>query len=110
MKQLFFKGLLIALLCVPAVEFMSCKSKTKDQTTTTPSKDTVTTAPVVISPDDTLRDDVKDATKDFPGVTATVNNGEVTLSGTITRPDQARLIMAVSAIHPKRINNNLTIK
>ena len=52
----------------------------------------------------------KDAVKDFPGVTANVNNGEVTLTGNITRDKLPKLMQSVNAMHPKKVNNNLTIK
>ena len=52
----------------------------------------------------------KDAVKDYPGVTATVSNGEVTLTGEITRAKLPNLMQAVQAMHPKKVNNNLTIK
>lgn len=53
---------------------------------------------------------LKDATKDFPGVTATLNDGEVTLTGTITRENLPRLMQSVQALNPKKVNNNLTFK
>ncbi len=69
-------------------------------------------APVVptVSPDAALTQGVTDATKDFPGVTAAVNNGEITLTGNIKRADLQRLMQSLNSLKPKKINNQLTIK
>jgi osmotically-inducible protein OsmY len=67
------------------------------------------TTPATAS-DDSLREQVKDATKDYPDVTATVDNGEVTLTGTISREKLPKLMQSVQALNPKKVNNNLTIK
>lgn len=67
-------------------------------------------APVVIAGDDALEKGVKDAVKDFPGVQAEVNNGEINLSGNIKRPDLQKLMMSLNSLKPKKINNKLTVK
>jgi osmotically-inducible protein OsmY len=67
-------------------------------------------APVQINTDSTLNKGVTDATKDFPTVTATVNNGEITLTGTIQRSDLPKLMQSLNSLQPKKINNQLTIK
>ena len=93
--------------------FSACKSKKTEttETTTTTNADTATNvAPVQISPDDSLTTGVRDATKDFPGVTATVNNGEVTLTGNIKRDRLQTLMQSIHALHPKKVNNNLTVE
>lgn len=87
----------------------SCKSK-KQETTQTTVDTSITTAPVQISPDDALTQGLQDATKDYPGVAASVNNGEVTLTGTIERDRLPKLLQSVHALNPKKVNNNLTIK
>ena len=91
----------------------SCGNKKKNETTTTtttaPDNNT-STAPVTVSSDDELKRGVADATKDFPGVTATVNNGEITLTGTIQRDRLPTLMQSLNSLQPKRINNNLTIQ
>ena len=66
-------------------------------------------APVATA-DDTLTKGVTDATKDFPGVTAMVNNGEITLTGTITRSNLQTLMQTLNTLGAKKINNQLTIK
>lgn len=64
----------------------------------------------VVSTDDTLSQGVTDATKDFPTVTASVNNGEITLTGTISRDNLQKLMQTLNTLSPKKINNQLTIK
>lgn len=108
----------VTAIFIISISFFSCKGKSKTEpvldTTinNTMPADTasIQPAPVQISPDDSLTTMAKDAVKDYPDVTATVNNGEVTLTGNITREKLPKLMMAVSAMHPKKINNNLTIK
>ena len=53
---------------------------------------------------------VMDATKDFPTVTATVNNGEITLTGTLDRSKLPTLMQSLNALNPSKINNELTLK
>lgn len=92
----------------------SCGNKKKVDTTTTTTtttpETTTSTEPVTISSDDALKKGVTDATKDFPGVTATVNNGEITLTGTIKRDRLPTLMQSLNTLQPKKINNNLTIQ
>ena len=118
MNQINGKSILLGLMVLAGLQFTQCKSKKSTDTsttTTTTTMDTSTTAvtpetPVQVSPDETLNTSIKDATKDYPGVNATVDNGEVTLTGNITRDKLPNLMQAVNALHPKKINNNLTIK
>jgi hyperosmotically inducible protein len=67
-------------------------------------------APVEIATDDALDNGVRDALKDYPGVNASVNNGEITLTGQIKRDRLPKLMMALNALRPQKINNNLTVK
>lgn len=64
----------------------------------------------VTAADSLLTQGVTDATKDFPTVTATVNNGEITLTGAIKRSDLTKLMQTLNSLHPTKINNQLTIK
>lgn len=110
MKQNFMRLSLVVLLA-SGFTLTSCKDKAKDTTTTTTTPETTTTtSPVEVSGDETLRTGLTDATKDFPGVTSTINNGEVTLTGTIKRDDLPRLLSAVNGMNPKKVNNQLTIQ
>ena len=119
MKHSSFKVFVAAFVLTACLSVTACKSKTADtnaanndtaSTYMEPKQDNATVAPVTISPDDSLTTMAKDAVKDYPGVTATANNGEVTLTGTIERAKLPKLMMAVNAMHPKKVNNNLTIK
>ncbi len=53
---------------------------------------------------------VKDATKDFPTVTAAVNGGEITLTGSLKRSDLPKLMQSLNSLNPTKINNQLTLK
>ena len=69
------------------------------------------TAPVVIADDATLKNSVDDVVKKYSGVTADVQNGEVTLRGSVnSRDDMQKLMMDVNALHPKKVNNQVTVK
>ncbi|MEO6221277.1 MAG: BON domain-containing protein [Ginsengibacter sp.] len=67
-------------------------------------------APVETNSDATLTQGVKDATKDFPTVNTSVNDGVITLTGNIKRSDLQKLIMSLNTLSPKKIDNQLTIK
>ncbi len=68
------------------------------------------TPPVEVSTDNALMQGVKDATKDFPTVTANVNDGVITLTGSIERSALQTLVMSLNTLNPKKIDNQLTIK
>lgn len=89
-----------------AKEIKGVKSVVNDLTTTPPPPPP---APAV-NPDSELTKGVTDATKDFPTVTAAVNNGEITLTGSIKRADLQKLMQTLNTLKPKKINNQLTIK
>ena len=57
-----------------------------------------------------LSQGVTDATKDFPTVTAAVNGGEITLTGTLNRSDLPKLMQSLNSLNPTKINNQLTLK
>ena len=60
--------------------------------------------PVAITPDDPLTAGVRDATKDFPTVTATVNDGVITVTGELKANDWKRLKMALDGLKPKKVD------
>ena len=70
----------------------------------------VAAAPVQVSTDDALTTGVRDATKDHPTVTASVNNGVVTLTGEIKRDQLQKLMQTLNTLNPAKIENKLTIK
>lgn len=68
-------------------------------------------APVAITADDPLATAVKDATKDFAEVTATVKDGVISVTGTITKDRWQKLKMALDGLKPKKVDGSgLTIK
>lgn len=69
-------------------------------------------APVTVAPTGALQQGVIDATKDFPEVTATVNEqGEIVVTGEVTADRWKKLKMALDALNPKRVNaDSLIIK
>jgi osmotically-inducible protein OsmY len=112
MKKTGLIKMITIMFVAGSIQLTACKNKSKDTSTT---KDTTTvqtppSAPVQISPDDSLTTGVRDATKDYPDVNASVSNGEVTLTGTIQRDRLSNLLQSIHALHPKKVNNNLTIK
>ena len=105
MKQIIIAGL-VALLATG----YSCKGKDKDKTTSPTTNTTPNTAPVEISADDELRKGVTDATKDFPGVNASVADGVITLTGEIEKDRYINLKQSLDALRPKQVVNNLKYK
>ncbi|MEP7066734.1 MAG: BON domain-containing protein [Gemmatimonadota bacterium] len=67
-------------------------------------------APVVISPDDSLKTNVTAALKGFPTLSADVKDGVVTLTGVVQRTALPKVMQALSALHPKKIQNKATVK
>ena len=116
MKHLTCKTFLLGVALMTGTFFTACKNKAKEKdstetTTVAPANVDPTPAPppVTIAPYDSLAAGVRDATKDFPGVTANVENGEITLTGNITRDKLTKLITSLHTLHPKKINNNLKV-
>jgi len=120
MKKIFIAGYFLACGVI-GTSLLSCKGNSSEKTTTdtatvvptAPTDNTTTKIPdtaVVISADDSLKSQIADATKDFPGVTATVDQGVITLSGNITRKKLPDLMKSIHALHPKKVNNKLTIQ
>lgn len=78
---------------------------TKDGVKSLVDNITVTPPPapaVTMSADDSLSVGVKDATKDFPGVSATVNNGVITVTGEVEKSKVLNLKQSLDALHPKK--------
>jgi hypothetical protein len=119
MKKNFMAGYMLSLILF-SLYIVACKghssqntnSDTATTTTATPADNTTKKNPdtVIVSVDDSLRNMITDAVKDYPGVTATVDQGEITLTGNISREKLPKLMMAINSLHPKKVNNNLTIK
>ncbi len=103
------------LAFVFSISFVACKSKAPEPPvvvvpdTSMVAAPVAPPAPVVIAVDDTLTNSVKDAIKDFPGVSTSISNGEITLTGSIKRAQLPKLMAGLHALHPKKINNNLSV-
>ena len=67
-------------------------------------------APVEITADDPLKAAVNDAISTYKGVTATVSDGVVTLTGKIKRDDLQNLMMKINGLKPRKVENKLTIE
>jgi osmotically-inducible protein OsmY len=68
--------------------------------------------PVSINPDDVLKSSVDSSINaaGITGVTATIANGEVTLTGTIKKADLRKVMQAANEAKPKKVNNKLTLQ
>jgi len=67
-------------------------------------------APVVISADDQLKATVTEALKEYSGLSAEVKDGIVTLTGEVKKADLVKVMQALNALKPKKIDNKATIK
>ncbi|MCW3463989.1 BON domain-containing protein [Chitinophaga nivalis] len=64
----------------------------------------VTTAPVATTPDDALTTAVAGVVKDFPGVSATVKDGVVSVAGELNAARWKTLKIALDALKPKKVD------
>jgi osmotically-inducible protein OsmY len=67
--------------------------------------------PVQINPDDVRRNaiDAAFAAKGIKGITATVSNGEVTLTGDVKKADLARVMQVANEAKPRKVTNQMKI-
>lgn len=79
--------------------------------TTTASEAAPAPAPVVVNPDDMVRNTIDSVlqAKQISGVTVTVNQGTVTLSGNAARKDLKTIMQIANESHPAKVVNQLTI-
>jgi osmotically-inducible protein OsmY len=68
--------------------------------------------PVVINPDNVLRASIDSvfSAKGITGVTSTVADGVVTLTGTIKKADLQKVMKAANELKPKKVLNQMTLK
>lgn len=68
-------------------------------------------APVVVNPDDMLRNTIDSSlqAQHITGVTIAVSQGTVTLSGTAARKDLKTIMQIANESHPAKVVNQLTI-
>jgi osmotically-inducible protein OsmY len=97
-------------MCVQSVSSIPGVKNVVDNLSITPPAVAPAPAPVVVAPDDALTKGVTDAVKDYPGVSAAVKDGEVTLTGDIKRASLQKLMMSLHSLKPRKIYNQLTIK
>jgi osmotically-inducible protein OsmY len=64
----------------------------------------------IIASDDVLSAGLKTALAAFSTVSGTVKDSVVTLTGEIGRSDLAKVIEAVQALRPKKVENQITVK
>lgn len=88
------------------------KSVTNEITVTPPVvAPTITSNAPTIAGADALTAAVKDATKDFPGITADVNDGVIKVAGTITAAKWKTLKQILDGLHPKKVDaSGITVK
>ena len=69
-------------------------------------------APTPAGDDKMLEGTINEALKkaNISGVTVAVKDGEVTLTGSVSKADQTKVQQVVSSTNPKKINNQLTVK
>lgn len=120
------RTLLFAVAAATTFSFYACGGNNHSETTTdtainaAPVEPEVAPAPATPAPADAtagtaaadaeLNTKVTDAIKDYPGVTAAINNGEVTLTGEVKKADLPKVLQAVNATNPAKVNNQLTVK
>jgi hyperosmotically inducible protein len=86
------------------------KSVTDNTTVAAPPPPPTASAPVITA-DEPLTRAVTDATKDYPGVKATVEGGVVKVAGNISADKWKKLKMTLDGLHPKKVDGSgLTIK
>lgn len=70
----------------------------------------LTVKPVVINTDAALTNSVNAALTAYPGITATVADGVVTLRGEVKKADLQKLMETMQGLNPKKVDNQLSVK
>ncbi len=86
------------------------KSVVVTTTVTPPPPPAPAPAPVVLSPDDAMLNEVAGVLANFPTLSASVASGVITVTGEIAKADVSAMMQALSALHPKKIDNQARIK
>jgi len=97
--------LLLGLFAFALATGESCKSK-KDKTAT----EQTPTTPVEINSDEQLRTSVNTVVINYPDVKADINNGVITLTGSIKQAELQLLISRIQELKPKKVENKLVIQ
>jgi len=92
-----------------AKEVKGVKSVTNNVVATPPAPEP---APVTINDDASITTTIQSGLdmKGIKGVTVSVMNGEVTLTGTAKKADLQTIMQVANESHPAKVNNNLTVK
>ena len=69
----------------------------------------ITQAAPTVTPDTMLQQKVDQVLTEYPLVTATINDGMVTLNGTIARAELPMLMQKINEAQPKKVENLLKI-
>jgi osmotically-inducible protein OsmY len=97
----------LAVFLLSGLSVQSCKNKNKDTETNT----TTTTAPVQVDNDAQIRSSIDPIIRQYPNVTADVQNGKVTLRGTVnSRDEMQRIVQAVNEAQIKNFDNEITVR
>ncbi len=97
----------LAVFLLSGLSVQSCKNKNKEKETNT----TTTTAPVQIDNDAQIRSSIDPVIRQYPNVTADVQNGKVTLRGTVnSRDEMQRIVQAVNEAQIKNFDNEITVR
>ena len=96
----------LAIFLLSGLTVQSCKNKTKEKETTT-----TTTAPVQVDNDAQIRSSIDPIIRQYPNVTADVQNGKVTLRGTVnSRDEMQKVVQAVNEAQIKNFDNEITVR
>jgi len=82
----------------------------KNVTTVINQIQVVAPAPDYTALDNDLNTGLQDALKDHETVTATAQNGIITLEGEINEEDLPTLMQKINALQPEQVVNNITVK
>ena len=100
--------IILGVAIMPATFSVSCKSKKKEPVKQEDTRNDP--APVVITPDASLRTSVDNVLAAYSGVSADIKDGVVTLRGSIRQDELSGLIQKIQELRPKKVENQLTIK
>jgi uncharacterized protein YajQ (UPF0234 family) len=107
MKKALIQFSLVVFL-LSGLTVQSCKNKNKNKETETT---TTTTAPVQVDNDAQIRSSIDPIIRQYPNVTADVQNGKVTLRGTVkSRDEMQRIVQAVNEAQIKNFDNEITVR
>jgi len=66
--------------------------------------------PVSMAPNDVLKAGADSVLREYSGLTATVADSVITLTGEVTKANLSKVMQALSSLKPKKIENKATVK